>query len=167
VPRGLDWEGAAKRDYVRDHGSTPYWSDLPKPKSLQRRPEETKTGKAFAKKARERCLPIVSEFRALPAEERVRAIERYRARIRSACTDERRSVPASRRRYAAAIDSVQAQLLGDMKRLAHQSTKPHKSGSAKPREQLGGLNDPLNQASTDNPQETQAASKTEVSGQKA
>jgi hypothetical protein len=83
--------------------------------------------------------PIVSEFRALPAEERVRAIERYRARIRTACADERRSVPPSRKRYAAAIDSAQAQLLGDIKRLVRQSTKPEKSGSAKPTKQLRGL----------------------------
>ena len=107
VARRLDWEGAAKRDYVHRQGSVPAWADLPKPKSQQTRPEQTKTGARLKAKAKERCAPILQQFAKLPVEERAASVETYRERIKRACEEVRRSVPPSRARFTTVIDVVE------------------------------------------------------------
>lgn len=133
MARGLDWEKAAKREYVREHGSLPSWSDLPRPKSLERRPEDTKTGKALAKRARERCRPALDEFRRLAPEDRIARADWYRDRIRQLCALEQRAVPASKRRYADAIKSAESQLLGEIKTLVRKAKKGPASSAGSPR----------------------------------
>jgi hypothetical protein len=137
MPQGLDWEGAAKRDHIRDHGATPYWVDLPKPKSLERRPEETKTGRALVKRTYERGRVVVSQFDRLDPQKRVREIEHYRARIRDLCSDERRVVPASKRRYAPAILVAEKQLLAEIKSLARAAKSKPALGKTRHRKRDG------------------------------
>jgi hypothetical protein len=104
MTKGLDWEAAAKRDHIREHGSIPYWVDLPKPKSLEWRPEQTTTGKALAKKARSRLDKVVAEFAQLSAAAKLASADEYRERVRRVCADERRSV---HRRGGATSTSLQ------------------------------------------------------------
>lgn len=139
----LDWEKADKRDYVREHGSIPYWVDLGdgKGKYAARPPEETKTGRALAKKARDRCSTIISRFKKLSAEERLRQVGRYRAEVRDACRRERSAVPESRRKFAVGIDKAERELLGQLKSLARAAQKEQaprkKSGDERPKALLG------------------------------
>ncbi len=111
----LDWDGAAKRDYVRDNGSIPYWAGLSGSKSSKHQQSETKTGKALAAKARKRAAGIVQEFAMLPPEAQLAAAEKYRDRVRRACADERNTLSPSKKRYAGVITTVEKQLLGEIK----------------------------------------------------
>ena len=120
----MDWDGAAKRDYVREIGSVPYWVDLPKPKSLQTKPANTKTGKKLAAKARDRCKPVMNSFKRLTPEERIARADDYRARIRALCEAERNAVPPSRRRFAVAIDGAQQSLLSQITEAVKRAKKP-------------------------------------------
>src|SRR5690242_6316106 len=139
----LDWEKADKRDYVREHGSVPYWADLGdgKGKYAAKRPEETKTGRALAKKARDRCSTIIFRFKKLSAAERVRQVEQYRAEVRDACRRERAAVPASRRKFAVGVDKAERELLGQLKSLVRSAKKelapPKTGGDQRPRTVLG------------------------------
>jgi hypothetical protein len=121
----MDWEAATRRDYIREHGSVPYWEDLATPRSLRSEPELTKTGKKLAAKARESCAPIVDAFRRLPPKERVAQLDAFRSKIRRACANEKREVTPGHARYAVAIDRVQKELLAELKHAA-EPPKPKK-----------------------------------------
>jgi hypothetical protein len=132
----MDWDAAAKRDYVAAHGAEPYWLDLPKPESLQTTPAKTKTGKALAAKALRSCKLTIELFRKLPQAEKVARARIYSDRIRQLCAAERAAVAPSRRRYAVAIDAVERNLIDEIERLARTRRKP-KGPKPVPRKKQG------------------------------
>ena len=162
MAKGLDWDAAAKRDYIRDHGSIPYWVGLPKPKSLESRPEQTKVGKALAKKARSRASGVVAEFAKLSPESKLASADQYRERIRRLCADERRSVPPSKKRYVAAITSAERDLIGQIKGHVKRAKAGPKAPATAPRHATPAtLGIPLDQK----PQTAKQSSKPSVARQ--
>lgn len=67
----LDWEKAAKRDYVRDHGAAPSHAGA----------DAASQPDAALKILEEKCKLIIGRFRKLSAAERIRAYGDYQSQI--------------------------------------------------------------------------------------
>jgi hypothetical protein len=118
VARRLDWEGAARRDYVSRHGSVPAWVDLPKPK-----PEQTKFGMRLKGKAQSRCDAILKQFESLTAEQRASSLKAYRERVKRACEEVRNGIRSDRARFASVVDAVERSSLSRLDKLRNPKKK--------------------------------------------
>jgi hypothetical protein len=85
----LDWERAAKQEYVRKHGSVRAAPERPRLK-----PHETKTGRKLAADFRAKVRPMIREFRALTPEEQHQRRNHYCNRINQLAASERASLSA-------------------------------------------------------------------------
>jgi hypothetical protein len=115
MARRLNWEKAAKRDYIREHGSVPYWRDLPAPRSQQLR-----VGKRLQSRVRARGRQLIAEFRRLDPAARAKRAEEYRRRILELCDDERNALTRAQRKYASTVDAAGRELLADLRRLTRE-----------------------------------------------
>lgn len=77
----MDWEKARKKDIVRKQGSIRADSDLPRPKSLQARPENTKEGRALLKRLKPLYRPYLDEFARFAPDVKLASLARYRERL--------------------------------------------------------------------------------------
>lgn len=125
----LDWEKAAKQEYVRTHGGVRAAPERPRLK-----PQDTKTGRKLAADFRAKVRPIIREFRALSPEEQHQRVNHYCNRINQLAASERAALSAYKQRFAAGIEKAARQATGEMRGIAGGKTKPGRPPlSRKPR----------------------------------
>jgi hypothetical protein len=102
----LNWEEAAKRDYVAKYGSVPFWSGLGGGHETRAERHEV------ALRARLRAhTAIVQEYAELTLFERQNRYMVYRRRLCDRVDDERRRLRSRDPRFASAIDEYENGLL--------------------------------------------------------
>ena len=114
----LDWEKAAKMDYVRKHGA-----DHVAPERPRLRPQDTKTGRKLAAAFRDKVRPLINEFRALAPEKRIERVDEYCDAIARISVAERESLTPYKQRFAVAIEKASKQAKGEIKGLATRAKK--------------------------------------------
>jgi hypothetical protein len=101
----LNWEEAAKRDYVARHGSVPFWEGFGSG-------EEAAEAREVALRARLQAnLDIVSDYATLTPVEQQRQYELFFRRLCERFDEERRRLQKDDRRLEQAIDEYESGLL--------------------------------------------------------
>jgi hypothetical protein len=118
----LDWEKAAKQEYVRTHGGVRAAPERPRLK-----PQETKTGRKLTADFRAKVRPIIREFRALTPEEQHQRLNRYCNQVNQLAASERAALSAYKQRFAAGIDKAARQATGEMRGIAGGTKKRGRS----------------------------------------
>jgi hypothetical protein len=114
----FDWEEAAKRDYVAQHGSVPFWSGL----GHDETPEEKREIELRARL--QALLEVVGDYAQLSQLDKQRFYHSFFTRLCNRFDDERDRVRSNTPRLLEAIDSYEKGLLSLLKGLRPRPETP-------------------------------------------
>jgi hypothetical protein len=116
----MDWEGAAKADYVREHGAEPAWLDVDDLTPEERRAKHQRLTKAETQTIQtlgERVARLKRDFQRLEIPVRYRQLDEFRQRIDTVVNHARLQAPAASDRFRREIAALREDALVSLAQL--------------------------------------------------